>query len=109
MPWEKLPALETRPHPTCNCCPPVPGRACMRKLVAVGFGSATVTCDGRLKIDGEHPKDDQWVTFADAERLAAVHPDHDWRVTLRGPLHGESFQRHGPEEWILVEVFDGFA
>lgn len=81
----------------------------MDKIIAVGFGCAQVVCDGRVVIDGEHPPNDDWVTFADAERLAVEDPDHDWRVILRGPLHGETYQRQGPEVWVCVERNEGFA
>ena len=45
----------------------------------------------------------------DAEREAVIDPDHDWRVTLFGPLHGEVYQRQGEGEWLLVESNQGFA
>lgn len=79
--------------------------------IAVGFGSADVTRDGELVLDGERivNEGEGWPTFADAEALAVIDPDHDWRVTLFGPLHGEVYQRHGPEEWVLVESNRGFA
>lgn len=105
--WEKLPALPGKGNP-CLCCPPIPAKASMDKIIAVGFGSADVTRDGELVLDGEH-SEDGWITFAHAEALAALDPDHDWRATLFGPLHGEVYQRHGPGEWMLVEKNEGFA
>lgn len=45
----------------------------------------------------------------DAEAAALADPDHDWRIVLFGPLHGEVYQRHGPGEWMLVEKNEGFA
>ena len=104
--WQKLPALDGRPNP-CGCCPPIPVRAHMDKTIAVGFGSAVVTRDGDVMLDGEHA--DDWISFADAEALAMDDPDHDWRVELYGPLHGEVYQRHAPGEWMLVEKNEGFA
>lgn len=123
MPWEKLPALPGRINP-CLCCPPIPGKACLEKLVAVGFGSAMATRDDECVADGEsgllfvhgnskkcrEPKRlERFITFADIEKLAVKDPDHDWRIQLHGPMHGETYQRHGPEEWMLVEKNDGFA
>lgn len=86
----------------------------MDKMIAVGFGSATLERDGEVMLDGEAMSQDaeSWddvPTFTTAEHLAASDPDHDWRVVLHGPLHGETYQRHGPEEWVLVETNEGFA
>ncbi len=82
----------------------------MEKVIAVGFGAAFVSKDGEQVLDGERGADrDEWVTFADAERLAVADPDHDWRVVLEGPLHGETYQRQGPGEWNCIKRNDGFA
>lgn len=81
----------------------------MGKLIAVGFGSAYVTCDGLVVLDGERPPTDEFVTFSDAEALAIADPDHDWLVVLHGPLHGETYQRQGAEQWVLIATNEGFA
>lgn len=108
--WEKLPPLDSRANP-CNYCPAIPAEAPMGKVIAVGFGSADVTRDGALMLDGEREIMDgrEPPTFADAEALAAIDPEHDWRVTLFGPLHGEVYQRQGAHRWLLVESNQGFA
>jgi len=49
----------------------------------------------------------QW-TVAQAEKVAAADPDHDWRIVLYAPLHGEVYQRQDGR-WVLVEKNDGFA
>ena len=46
---------------------------------------------------------------AQAEAMAAADPDHDWQIALEGPLSGRTYQRHGPNEWALVEQNQGFA
>ena len=81
----------------------------MEKLIAVGFGCATVTRDGEQIIDGERHPSDEFLTFADAEAMAVIDPDHDWRVILHGPLHGETYQRQGVEKWVCIERNEGFA
>ena len=119
--WEKLTPLDGRLNP-CLCCPPIPAKAPMGKLVAVGFGGATASCDGQGVADGEHPMffppfsgSDQirevndYITFGDIEAIAKVDPDHDWRIDLFGPMHGETYQRQGDGLWVLVEKHDGFA
>jgi len=109
MSYEKLPALDGRDNP-CACCPPIPAVAPLDKIIAVGFGTACVTRDGELVLDGERwHENDGWLRFADAEAQAALDPDHDWRVVLHGPLHGETYQRQGEDRWVLVEKNEGFA
>lgn len=93
----------------CFNCPPIPTQAPMEKLIAVGFGCAIVTRDGEMVLDGEHPPSEEYVTFAEAEGMAAIDPDHDWRVVLHGPLHGETYQRQGTEQWVCIERNEGFA
>lgn len=93
----------------CLNCPPIPSVASMDKIVAVGFGTAEVRKNGAMVIDGERPPNDEWVTFADAEALAVAEPEEDWRVVLDGPLHGETYQRQGLGNWVLVKRNQGFA
>ena len=100
--------IEGGPNP-CPHCPPIPTQATMEKLIAVGFGCATVTRDGEQIIDGERHPSDEFLTFADAEAMAVIDPDHDWRVILHGPLHGETYQRQGVEKWVCIERNEGFA
>lgn len=106
--WEKLPALDGRNNP-CACCPPIPAVAQPDKIIAVGFGSADVTCDGRevYREPNDDSGDGYW-DFARAEAEAVKDPDHDWRATLFGPLHGETYQRQDGK-WVLVESNQGFA
>lgn len=88
-------------------------------LIAVGFGYAACLKDGhpvleepQLRYDeaGE-PIDEEmdYPTGADAEKLAAADPDHDWRIQLEGPLSGRTYQRQGDAGWVLVEQNGGFA
>jgi hypothetical protein len=107
MTWEKLPALEGKSNPCANC-PPILAEAHPEKIIAVGFGDAHVERDG-VEVYRE-PQDDMgkiW-DFANAERVAAKDPDHDWRAVLFGPLHGETYQRQDGK-WVLVEKNEGFA
>ena len=110
MTFAKLPALEGHPN-GCLHCPPILAKASMEKDIAVGFGTAGLSRDDDIVIDGERAfqRGERVPTFADAEALAIADPDHDWRVTLHGPLHGETYQRQGVGEWVLVESNEGFA
>lgn len=119
--WKKLKPLPGRHNP-CLCCPPIPDKADMEKIIAVGFGCAQATCDGNLVADGEScgnkgpyfirngkPRHVQrYITFGDIEKIAAKDPDHDWRIVLHGPMHGETYQRQNGD-WLLVEKNQGFA
>jgi hypothetical protein len=93
----------------------------MDKVIAVGFGGATLDRDGQVVVDGEQgfyfreegkrpERIPPWsFTFGDAEALAVLDPDHDWRICLHGPLHGETYQRQGVGSWVLIERNEGFA
>lgn len=116
------PVVEGGPHPTCPHCPPIPTQAPMEKIIAVGFGGATATRDGELVADGEGTRKgpffvrdgkphhvEHYITFGDIEELAAADPDHDWQISLHGPLHGETYQRQGVGVWVCIERNEGFA
>lgn len=132
--WTKLDPLPAKSNP-CLCCPPIGTRFHPESIIAVGFGDAHVERDGIIvwseldvcqgcggsgendagwgvmrcpDCDGKKAGMDYW-TGADAEKAAAADPDHDWRIVKFSPLHGETYQRHGPNEWMLVEVNEGFA
>ena len=109
MTWTRLDPLEGKNNP-CLCCPPILKELSPDAIIAVGFGCATLECDGEVVIDGERAWRDgnKKVTCADAEVLAARDPDHDWRIILYGPLHGEVYQRQDGK-WLLVEKNQGFA
>lgn len=108
--FTKLPALDSRPNP-CLCCPPIPALFPANGLIAVGFGGAWLERNGEVVLDGEQAfRDDGDIpTGADAEKLAAADPNHDWRICLHGPLHGETYQRQGEGQWVLVESNEGFV
>ena len=101
-----LPAL-TEPAPAYDNfgCGHRPVRLDLRRRLSVGFGSVTVSRDGETVWTGDTGRlSAQW-----AERKAEADPDHDWRIEWYGPLRGETYQRHGPREWNLVLVNEGFA
>lgn len=68
------------------------------------------TCGGEAYVpDPDEAGEPMYWDVAEAEKLAALDPDHDWRITLFAPLHGEVYQRHGVNEWNLVEKNEGSA
>lgn len=135
--WTKLPGLPGRHNP-CACCPPIEASLSLDATIAVGFGDASAYRDGECvyrepgPFDGMERCECNWQDdcgkcsgdgfyrgknyvepevweVARVEALAALDPDHDWRIHLHGPLHGEEYQRHGEGMWVLVAKDNGFA
>lgn len=106
--WEKLPALEGT-HGGCLNCGPRPSLFPMDGRIAVGFGDASLTRDGEHVWSEDGREWDDCMTGEQAEALAAADPDHDWRISLFGPMSGREYQRHGTREWALVSQDMGFA
>lgn len=110
--WTRLPALEGRGNPCANC-PPIEKMLDLDRHIAVGFGAAGLSRDGETVWDecqlGEDASYEDCLTVKQAEEMAALNPDHDWRIYLHGPMHGEVYQRHGPNVWVLVQKDEGFA
>lgn len=114
MTWQKLPPIKDHVGGCLNC--DHPGELFdLDRIIAVGFGSAGVSRDGQTIADGEqalhrqNEPDGHLLTGAVAENLAAVDPEHDWRIYLHGPLSDRVYQRHAPGQWVLVERGQGFA
>lgn len=112
--WKKLPAIkDVRPNPclTCREHGANPQQiAPMDMVIAVGFGAACITKNGKLIWDEQRgERSGKYLTVADAERMARKDPDNDWQIQKHGPLHGETYQRHGKNEWVCVEQNEGFA
>ena len=108
--WTKLPPIEAH-YGGCLNCGPRPAQFPLEGVIAVGFGYAALHKDGAPVWSEDEAVSDNssMMTGAEAEALAAQDPDHDWRVVLHGPLGGRTYQRHGPGEWVLVEMNQGFA
>jgi hypothetical protein len=94
----------------CLTCGPQPVMIDLEASIAVGFGWAGVTCDGKevWSFDMNDDESDPW-TVRDAESAAAKDPDRDWRIHFHGPLSESTYQRHESNNWVLVEKGQGFA
>ena len=109
MAWIKLKAIEST-IVGCVSCGPKPKLFPPTSIIAVGFGSATLLKGDELVWDEQQGDTvNKYMTGAEAEELAAKDPDHDWQIRLYAPLSNRTYQRHGPEEWALVEQGMGFA
>lgn len=79
----------------------------MNSIIAVGFGDASVTKNGEC-VYREYLNDDVW-TVQDAENLAKIDPDNDWKIHLVAPLSERHYQRQGDGRWVLYKNGSGFA
>lgn len=79
-------------------------------LIAVGFGIATVTKNGK-EIYNENSienESDLW-TLKEAEEEALKDEDNDWRIHLVAPLSERHYQRQDKNKWVLYGKGQGFA
>lgn len=108
--WKKEPETEGK-HGGCLNCEPRPSFFQPDWVIGVGFGYAGLHRDGEpvWTEPNEPESDDEYMTGAKAEELAAADPDHDWRIVMDGPLSGRTYQRHAAGEWALIEQNQGFA
>lgn len=84
------------PESRCNWGETDPGVVCGR-------------CGGVGRIEDPSAPEPEYWDVAEVEKLASADPDHDWRIVMFGPLHGEVYQRQGDAKWVLVEKNEGFA
>ena len=112
MIWEKKQPIKPKDlHKGCLNCSTACLKAPLDMLIVVGFGYAYAEKDGVIVYDGERDleQNKEPKTVGDIEKMAKEDPDHDWRIVKNGPMHGETFQRHGDEEWVCIESNKGFA
>jgi hypothetical protein len=101
--FAKLPPIPGFQH--CNICPPRTEAMPLDAPLAIGFGQVEVTKGDETVWQG----DDAGVLLYRFEAEALRDPDHDWRVSIDGPLYSAVYQRHGRGYWVLVERGEGFA
>lgn len=94
----------------CLCCGYQHEVLPMDAIIAVGFGMAQLTCNGDVIYDEHDCNDeDEIITVADAESMAAKTPVADWRIHLVAPLSERHYQRQGDQHWVLYKKGTGFA
>jgi hypothetical protein len=95
----------------CLSCSSACLKAPMNMQIAVGFGDAFVTKNGKVIYDGEKDLRERGKarTVKYFENLARKEPKADWRIIKYSPLHGEIFQRQGKNNWVCVKSNKGFA
>lgn len=108
MPFEKMKPIKGG-HGGCLKCGRQYEQLPMNALIAVGFGFAAVTKNGRVIYDESWFGDGRFWTVQDAENEAIKDPDNDWRIHLVAPLSERHYQRQGEGLWVLYEKGRGFA
>jgi len=74
----------------------------MDERISVGFGSAMLLRDGKPVWMQDHNDDyNDCLTAKQAETMAALYPEDDWRIHMIGPLSESYYQRQGKETWVL--------
>jgi hypothetical protein len=105
----RQPASTPEKPMACSCCTQREATLSAESRIAVGFGVAVLTKDGKTVWRERGHDWRECMTVAEAEALAAAQPQRDWRIVLYGPLHGEIYQRRGDMNWVLIEQNQGFA
>ena len=95
----------------CLICPPKLAVLQLDTMLAVGFGSCSVTKNGE-EVYSEQRWDEEkekYPSLGVYELLAQREPDNDWRVHFHAPLYDAEYQRQDKESWVLVRKGLGFA
>ena len=116
MPYEKLPPIKGGVQGCLNCGF-VPDTLPMDAVIAVGFGYAAVTKNGKEVYDENEIPQEKWDnakeyeevfwTTQDAERPPLFEPDADWRIHLVGPLSERHFSGRAGL-WYCIRRGKGF-
>ena len=81
----------------------------MDTVIAVGFGFAGYSKDGKELWSEGRSDGSEYPTVATVEKLAKEAPDHDWRIYFFGPMWEGEYQRQGKGVWVLIKEGQGFA
>ena len=63
-------------------------------------------------IPNDEPLQEAWKnlpTVIKIENIAKKDPNNDWQIEMFMGLRGGSYQRHGDNNWILIESNQGYA
>lgn len=71
--------------------------------IGVGIGYAAVTRDGSPIYERDGGEFESLTTVAEAEALARLAPDHDWRIHFVSLLEDRHYRREAPGRWKLYK------
>ncbi len=109
----RQPAIVPKHQGCLHAGPPV-DRLSLKDRIAVGFGDARLTRNGKTIWSEIKPKGGVYAwrscwTVRRAEARAVKDYRADWRIILDGPMRGQTYQRQGPSNWVCIESNGGFA
>lgn len=107
MSWIKLEPVKGGPA-GCSVCGYNHETYPLDSIIAAGFGACQVSKDDEL-IYCEHAGQEEYPKLQKFEDIAAVDPDHDYRLLLVLPLREVEYQRHQMGKWVLIRSDRGFA
>lgn len=71
--------------------------------IGVGIGYAALTRDGSPVYERDGGEFESLITVAEAEGLARLAPDRDWRIHLVSLLEDRHYRREAPGRWKLYK------
>jgi hypothetical protein len=71
--------------------------------IGVGIGYAAVTRDGAPVYERDGGEFESLITVAEAEALASLAPDRDWRIHLVSLLEDRHYRREAAGRWRLYK------
>jgi hypothetical protein len=71
--------------------------------IGVGIGYAAVTRDGSPVYQRDGGEFESLMTVAEAEAIASLSPDRDWRIHFIGLLEDRHYRRVAPGRWKLYK------
>ena len=96
--YKKLPVIEDT-----NLLP-------LDEVISVGFGSAMLLRNGKpVWAESGDYEYSECLTVKQAESMASLYPEDDWRIHLVGPLSEFCYQRQGKGKWLMYKRGHGFA
>jgi hypothetical protein len=99
---------------------PIGRRVSLDTVIAIGFGTAGVSCDGKHVVSGERMTRSEtrrfgnghgWVTLRMIERHIRRKGlgRSVWTASINGPLWSVEYERKGPGRWVVTKAGEGFA
>jgi hypothetical protein len=106
--YKKEKPYKGTPYRGCVNCSNVQKTAPLDTPILDGFSDTYISKDDKVVY---RAKDDfeNYPTLKKFELMARKSPGSDWRYVNFTPLHGEVYQRHGKDKWVLGESNQGFA
>ena len=94
----------------CLCCGGTSESLPLDTIMYDGFGGWVVTMDGKVvSIPKEYEEAEPLQFYEDMAQKEDPEFEKEWLATVYLPLRGATYQRHGKNQWTLIESNEGFA